>query len=351
MEEDTNRILDLSRRGLKKVPKEEDAHTYRSLILDENDLQKIDNIDSYLRIESLSLARNQLLRMYGVCRLHNLRDLNLSYNGILTIEGLKDLHQLRRLTLAGNNIKTIEHLNTNHCLTYLNLNDNSITNVGDLSYLKDLQELHLSGNRITHLRQCDKYLPGQLTVLDLSRNNITDLNEICTLVNLVQLNALVIADNPCVQMVGSAAHGFDYRPFVLNWCMTLQSIDGFAVTPIESLKAEWLYSQGRGRQFRVGEQAGLCRYLASCCPLNGEALESDSERKLRLILSKAQQHQKQLQEEILHPEATSMTSSMTTPSNNSPATGRRRGVANRLQSPRCEKFFHKITKAPKPTCE
>lgn len=340
MEEDTNHTLDLSRRGLKKVPKEETAHQVRSLILDENELQKIDNIDSYLRIESLSIARNQLLRMYGVCRLHNLRELNLSCNGILTIEGLKELTHLRRLSLAGNNIKTIEHLATNLRLQHLNLNDNSITNVGDLSALRDLKELHLNGNRISHLRQCDKYLPGQLETLDLGRNNITDLNEICTLVGLSVLQAVVVADNPCVQMVGPVANGFDYRPFVLNWCMTVQSIDGFAVTPIESLKAEWLYSQGRGRQFRVGEQQALCRYLASSCPLNAEALESDSERKLRLILSKAQQHQKQLQEEILNPDAMMTSSMTTTPSHSSPATGRRRGgISNRMQSPRCEWNF------------
>lgn len=70
------------------------------------------------------------------------------------------------------------------------------------------------------------------------------------------------------------------------------------VNPIESLKAEWLYSQGRGRQFRIGEQAALSRYLSSVCPLSGEVLENENERKLRLILSKAQQHQRQLQEEI-----------------------------------------------------
>lgn len=27
--------------------------------------------------------------------------------------------------------------------------------------------------------------------------------------------------------------GFDYRPFVINWCMSLKSIDGYAVDPIE----------------------------------------------------------------------------------------------------------------------
>lgn len=94
-----------------------------------------------------------------------------------------------------------------------------------------------------------------------------------------------------------------------------------------SLKAEWLYSQGRGRQFRLGEQAALTKYLSSVCPMLGKALESENERKLRLILSKAQQHQRQLQEEISENSNTS--------GNNSPSSGRKK-PASRIQSPRCK---------------
>lgn len=131
--------------------------------------------------------------------------------------------------------------------------------------------------------------------------------------------------------------------------MTVKIIDGFAVNPIESLKAEWLYSQGRGRQFRVGEQVDLGKYLSQVCPLTGEALENEEDRKLRLILSKAQQHQRQLKEEIsgklehfhffkdkktelkfIHFKIDNTHSS----ANNSPSTNRRRGTPNRIQSPR-----------------
>lgn len=123
--------------------------------------------------------------------------------------------------------------------------------------------------------------------------------------------------------------GFDHRPFVLNWCMSVKVIDGFVVDPIESLKAEWLYSQGRGRQFRVGEQGSLAKYLSSVCPLTGKALENENERKLRLILSKAQQHQRQLQEEISENSINS--------SSSSPGTGRKK-TASRIHSPR-SKFY------------
>ncbi|EAA13846.4 AGAP010180-PA, partial [Anopheles gambiae str. PEST] len=324
--------LDLAKKCLKKVPKMEDAQQYKVLILDDNELQKIDNIDSYLKIEKLSLCKNQLLRMYGVCRLHCLRELNLSYNGILTIEGLKDLVYLTHLNLECNNIKTIEHLNTNVNLQYLNLSENSITSVSDISYLKNLKELYLNGNRISHLRQCDKHLPQSLETLTLAKNNIADLNEICTLSHLNNLNSITIADNPCVQMAGNVV-GFDYRPFVLNWCMSVKHIDGFVVTAIESLKAEWLYSQGRGRQFRIGEQIALARYLSSVCPLSGEALENQNERKLRLILSKAQQHQRQLQEQT-----TLGSDGANQSANNSPSSLRRKGQATRIQSPRVSRL-------------
>lgn len=58
-----------------------------------------------------------------------------------------------------------------------------------------------------------------------------------------------------------------------------------------------MYSQGRGRHFRVGDQKELVQYLASVCPLTGEALESEEHRKLRLILSKAKHHQQQLRDQ------------------------------------------------------
>lgn len=188
----------------------------------------------------------------------------------------------------------------------------------------------MSGNRISHLRQCEKYLPVALDTLSLAKNHITDLNEISSLGHLINLNSVTLNQNPCVQMTGNVV-GFDYRPFVLNWCMSVKIIDGFVVNPIESLKAEWLYSQGRGRQFRVGEQEGLAKYLSAVCPLSGEALENENERKLRLILSKAQQHQRQLQEQPI-PSSTS----------SSPSTLRRRGV-NRVQSPRCKFFLQDLS--------
>ncbi|XP_076676687.1 centrosomal protein 97kDa isoform X2 [Andrena cerasifolii] len=321
--------LDLSGQGLKKLgrcPSDADIST---LIVDDNELQRLDNLDSYHRITKLSIVRNQLLRMYGVSKLHNLVTLNLANNGILTIEGIKDMINLQTLCLAGNNIKSIEHLHTNTRLEHLDLSENSISHISDISYLRHLKELFLHNNRIITLRQCERYLPTSLETVTLANNNITDLNEMSHLANLKNLVNFSIANNPCVSMTGNSI-GFDYRPFVINWCMSLKSIDGYPVDPIESLKAEWLYSQGRGRQFRVGEHALLAQYLASVCPLSGESLENETDRKLRLILSKAQHHQQQLSQQSDTGSVHSLSSVGMSPS---PAT-RRRLSHNRTSSPR-----------------
>jgi hypothetical protein len=39
------------------------------------------------------------------------------------------------------------------------------------------------------------------------------------------------------------------------------------VTLCLRLKAEWLYSQGKGRHFRSGQQSDIVEYLSSICPL------------------------------------------------------------------------------------
>ncbi|GLV35163.1 Centrosomal protein 97kDa [Carabus blaptoides fortunei] len=290
--------LDLSGKRLKKLNKPTPTEAHISvLILDDNELQRLDNIDSFTKVQKLSVVRNQLLRMYGICRLHALHTLNLAHNGILTIEGLKELIHLKYLCLAGNNIKTIEHLHTNINVEHLDLSENSISHISDLSFLKNLKELLLNGNRIGHLRQCERYLPTSLVTLTLASNNLTDLNEISQLVQLSNLTNFSIASNPCVTMTGNNI-GFDYRPFIINWCMNIKVIDGYVVDAIESLRAEWLYSQGRGRHFRLGDHTELTQYLASVCPLSGETLETEEDRKLRLILSKAQHHQQQLREQL-----------------------------------------------------
>ena len=52
-EEEKNGVLDLSNKGLKKLPKVEGSKKVKVLLLEENEFQKIENIDNYLAIEKV----------------------------------------------------------------------------------------------------------------------------------------------------------------------------------------------------------------------------------------------------------------------------------------------------------
>ncbi|KAA8588013.1 hypothetical protein FQN60_001207 [Etheostoma spectabile] len=297
---DTNAgpVVDLSDRGMQKLDPSftcsEDTHT---LILDRNHIMKLDHLERSPGLRQLSVASNRLVRMMGVSRLTELTVLNLPNNSIGYIEGLRDLTHLRWLNLSGNNIKVIEQLNNCVSLQHLDLSDNNISTIGDLTKLVSLKTLLLHGNSITTLRTLPAHLPANLSILSLAENEIRDLNEASYLAPLHELEQLSIMSNPCV-MATTSLPGFDYRPYVMSWCLSLKVLDGYVVSQKEGLKAEWLYSQGKGRTYRPGQHVQLVQYLATVCPLTSSpALETAEDAKLEKILSKQRFHQRQLLEE------------------------------------------------------
>ncbi|XP_063560056.1 centrosomal protein of 97 kDa isoform X4 [Gorilla gorilla gorilla] len=254
-------VVNWSGQGLQKLgpnlPCEADIHT---LILDKNQIIKLENLEKCKRLIQLSVANNRLVRMMGVAKLTLLRVLNLPHNSIGCVEGLKELVHLEWLNLAGNNLKT----------------------------------LLLHGNIITSLRMAPAYLPRSLAILSLAENEIRDLNEISFLASLTELEQLSIMNNPCV-MATPSIPGFDYRPYIVSWCLNLRFLDGYVISQKESLKAEWLYSQGKGRAYRPGQHIQLVQYLATVCPLTSTlGLQTAEDAKLEKILSKQRFHQRQL---------------------------------------------------------
>uniref|UniRef100_A0AAY4EWK3 Centrosomal protein of 97 kDa n=1 Tax=Denticeps clupeoides TaxID=299321 RepID=A0AAY4EWK3_9TELE len=288
-------VVDLSGQGLNKLEPISICHSdIDTLILDHNQIIKLEHLEKNERLKQLSVAGNRLVRMMGVSRLTDLRVLNLPNNSIGYIEGLKDLVHLQWLNLAGNNIKVMDQLSSCLVLQHLDMSDNNISHPGDLSKLTALKTLLLHGNIITSLRSIPVHLPPSLTVLSLAENEIRDLNEVSYLTPLHKLEQLSVMNNPCV-MATPTLPGFDYRPYILSWCLNLKVLDGYMVSQKEGLKAEWLYSQGRGRSYRPGQHMQLAQYLASVCPLTGtSALQSEEDAKLERILSKQRQHQRQL---------------------------------------------------------
>ncbi|KFQ18756.1 Centrosomal protein of 97 kDa, partial [Merops nubicus] len=291
-------VVNWSGQGLQKLgpnlPCDADTHT---LILDKNQIIKLEHLEKCRNLMQLSVANNRLVRMMGVAKLTKLRVLNLPHNSIGYVEGLKDLVHLEWLNLAGNNLKAIEQINSCLSLQHLDLSDNNIAQLGDLSKLTSLKTLMLHGNIITSLRTAPVCLPQNLTVLSVAENEIRDLNEVSFLASLHQLEQLSIMNNPCV-MATPSIPGFDYRPYIVSWCLNLKVLDGYVISQKESLKAEWLYSQGKGRSYRPGQHVQLAQYLATVCPLiSSYGLQTEEDAKLEKILSKRRLHQRQLMHE------------------------------------------------------
>ncbi|NXJ29189.1 CEP97 protein, partial [Dicrurus megarhynchus] len=291
-------VVNCSGQGLQKLgptlPCDADTQT---LILDKNQIIKLEHLEKCRNLMQLSVANNRLVRMMGVAKLTKLRVLNLPHNSIGYVEGLKDLVHLEWLNLAGNNLKAIEQINSCLSLQHLDLSDNNIAQLSDLSKLTSLKTLLLHGNIITSLRTAPVCLPQSLTVFSLAENEIRDLNEVSFLAPLRQLEQLSVMNNPCV-MATPSVPGFDYRPYIVSWCLNLKVLDGYVISQKESLKAEWLYSQGKGRSYRPGQHVQLVQYLATVCPLiSAYGLQTEEDAKLEKILSKQRLHQRQLMHE------------------------------------------------------
>ena len=65
---------------------------------------------------------------------------------------------------------------------------------------------------------------------------VTELRDISHLAHLSRLEQLSITDNPCIQQEEEIERQFDYRPYVINWCLGLRMLDSLPVGAKESLK-------------------------------------------------------------------------------------------------------------------
>ncbi|NXC17121.1 CEP97 protein, partial [Corythaeola cristata] len=272
-------VVNWSGQGLQKLgptlPCDADTHT---LILDKNQIIKLEHLEKCKNLMQLSVANNHLVRMMGVAKLTKLRVLNLPHNSIGYVEGLKDLVHLEWLNLAGNNLKAIEQINSCLSLQHLDLSDNNIAQLGDLSKLTSLKTLLLHGNIITSLRTAPVCLPQNLTVLSLAENEIRDLNEV-RYRRYITFSSVHARRTVIEEELEVLCHALMVTIFPLP----------------NSLKAEWLYSQGKGRSYRPGQHVQLVQYLATVCPLiSTYGLQTEEDAKLEKILSKQRLHQRQL---------------------------------------------------------
>ena len=60
-----------------------------------------------------------------------------------------------------------------------------------------------------------------------------DLTDMSHLASLAGLEQLTLANNPCINQPEDERKQFDYRPFVINWCLSLRVLDGILEVRIQ----------------------------------------------------------------------------------------------------------------------
>ena len=197
--------------------------TLIKLELYDNQIETIDCINNLINLRVLDLSFNSIRSMLPLCGLPeglennnsllnpilpNLEELYLAQNKLRKIEGLQFLTKLRILDLGANRIRLVEGLENNSALESLWLGKNKIEELGyEIDHLTHLRQLDVQNNRLTRLPHlsaltcleelylaCNNistiptgHLPDSITTIDLSTNQLSDLEGLNHCLHLQEL--------------------------------------------------------------------------------------------------------------------------------------------------------------------
>ncbi|RLW13204.1 hypothetical protein DV515_00000312 [Chloebia gouldiae] len=226
-----------------------------------------------------------------------LTHLNFSDKNIDSIGDVSFCKNLRVLYLYDNHISQIQNLDFASNVTHLYLQNNRISSIENLSSLKKLEKLYLGGNYITVVEGLDKvgelrelhiesqHLPlgekllfdpvslnslaKSLSVLNISNNNIDELEELAVLRNLCYLKAVDnqlkhMKDLEVVLKKWTKLRRIDltgnpicqqpkYKDWIILHSLTLESLDG---KEIQEMKRRFLMNWKASRLAREKVDCG-----------------------------------------------------------------------------------------------
>ncbi|XP_059804834.1 protein phosphatase 1 regulatory subunit 7-like isoform X3 [Hypanus sabinus] len=154
-----------------------------------NSIEEIENLDNKCEITELKLYGNNLRQINNLDRLRELRVLQLQYNHITSLrKGLLKLRKLQTLRLDSNQLVCVESREFAGLsqLTSLDISHNQLTDITAVNALPCLEELFASHNKlcgIVDLSRCNK-----LQEIDLSNNKISEVQGLSFLETLTSLD-------------------------------------------------------------------------------------------------------------------------------------------------------------------
>ncbi|XP_072339173.1 uncharacterized protein [Scyliorhinus torazame] len=194
-------MLDLHGKGIKKIHTFEKLPGIKILDLSCNSIEEIENLDNNSEITELKLYGNNIRKIKNLERLQDLQILQLQFNRITSIrKGLLRLRKLQRLRLDSNQlicVESREFVGLSH-LTSLDISHNQLSDINAVNVLPCLEELLASHNElcgVIDLSKCNK-----LQELDLSNNKISEVRGLPLLETLtsVNLSGNVLCSTECL---------------------------------------------------------------------------------------------------------------------------------------------------------
>ncbi|KAJ8925645.1 hypothetical protein NQ315_009490 [Exocentrus adspersus] len=168
-----------------------------------NDLENVLDFKPPLFLTFVNLSYNCIKMIPNLSEFWSITDLDLSHNEIEKIDGLESLAYLTNLNLSHNKIMALENLNNlrlQHLILHHNHIDSNIVEDDPVEFvtMKFIRTVNLSQNNISSLEMFKN--AGNIEVIDIFNNNVSDLLELYYLRNLRYLSRLNLKNNPVADM-------------------------------------------------------------------------------------------------------------------------------------------------------
>ncbi|NWW84013.1 PPR42 phosphatase, partial [Rhynochetos jubatus] len=251
-----------------------------------------EHFGQYLRKTThLHLSDKNIDAIGDLCLCKNLRVLYLYDNRISQIQNLDFASNITHLYLQNNCITCIENLSSLKRLEKLYLGGNCIPVVEGLDKLEEIRELHIEsqrlplGDKLLFDPRSLRSLAKSLSVLNISSNNIDELEDLAVLENLSYLTAVDnqlqhMKDLEVVLNKWTKLRSLDltgnpicrkakYRDRIVVQSRTLESLDGKEIKAMErQFLVNWKASRAARKQNKERMTNEHTVYLHFCKPTN-----------------------------------------------------------------------------------
>ncbi|ESL11333.1 hypothetical protein TRSC58_00918 [Trypanosoma rangeli SC58] len=267
--------------------------------------KKAPSRDRYIAVRALDLSHNSIARFAGGQALFALAVLDLSHNSLATLEASSLPGGLVRLNVAHNALQELQGLSSfTPRMQELNVGFNRITSQHVNGLPKGLTTLLCQSNLLDSVRPFVFLL--HLSSLDLSSNQIADVDELCRLRELRALRHLELRGNP----VMSAPEAV---PSLLDAMPKLISLDR---TPLSQAGENQMFKFHRSRSAKQNQGESQLRTRSRSLPHRSSMRRQDSKsgaemevrlletrvKELARLLNDAEKRERQLryQKKVLH---------------------------------------------------